>query len=160
MVKSVTWVNKSTSPVMPAKSPLLPTFHSQRDTWSTWPRSTLRSTAWENSCTSLPPERLDIKSNISTFNKKVLMNNDLDSYLNYFLTFDHRVNCCDWTWLSGRINLKLLDLNFQSYLLWQIKISYQNIQDPSEIDPSLNYNPQLIFFSSTFAIFFAYSTIP
>ncbi len=82
--RSVTWVNKSPSPAMPASSLSQPTLHSQRDIWSTWPRSTSRNTAWENSCTSLPPVKLPIKSNISTFNKKEPMSNDLDSYLNIF----------------------------------------------------------------------------
>lgn len=115
--RSVTWVSKSTLPAMPARLQFQPTLHSQRDIWSTWPRSTSRSTVWENSCTSLPPERPDIKSNISTFNKKELMNNDLDTYLNIFnirsLRQLFRLNMIEW-----KNRLEHLDLNFQSYLLW------------------------------------------
>lgn len=117
--RSATWVSTLTCQTMPTRSPFQPTFPSQRDTWSIWQRSTWRSTVWESSCTWSPQERPVTKSNISTSNKKVRTSNDLDSYLNY-LSFDHRVN---WArWLSGDHEL---DLNFQSYLLWEIKISTQ-----------------------------------
>ncbi len=80
---------------------------------------------------SLQLKRPDIKLNISTFNNKVLMNNDLDSYLNIFNHSIIESIFKDWSWLSEKNQVILMDLNLQSYLLCQIKISAIKIKKRS-----------------------------
>ncbi len=111
--RSVTWVTKSTLQVIPTKSQSQQTSHSQKDTWSTWLKSTLKNTVWENFCTWLPLERTVTKSNTSTFNKKEVMSNDLDSYLNIF-NIRSLSQLLDWSWLSERIGLNSWILIFRA----------------------------------------------